>query len=150
MAVYEAISSRLTLRTRDATIERMESDYSSLLSGFDALTDILDDSGVIFEDYYDGSGSLADAITGSQGLAKELRDNNRRLEAENQRLGIALGNSLTGTDAIGEAGAIASDAISASLDIISKYEEGYGEDEEGSHSGSTGSIPEIPDPDRDS
>lgn len=149
--VYEKVSRIRLDRSTTATIERWESDYQSLLDGLQSITDILEDSSDEFGDYYDGSGDLADFISTSQGLAREIRDDNLRLGAENNRLRDILGISISGAGTIAEHSKIAGSAIGDSIAILEGYS---GDDNSGdageTHTGSEGSGSEVPDSDPDS
>jgi chromosome segregation ATPase len=119
--IYETISSRLIIRTRNDAITEYRADNQRLRDGLDDAEDrIVDLQGTVGE-YQQGSEELRKQLRASQDRAAELADLYRVLAEENLRLGEAISHSSVAAGSIAEHSKLLGDSIDRAWGIIEQY-----------------------------
>lgn len=121
--IYETISSHLTIRARNATIDEYIADNKRLSDGLgDAEARVVDLEESLGKAERTGE-ELGRELEESQAGTAELKSVNQRLEGENTRLGEALSSSGAASESISEHSGLLGESIDRAIAITERYSE---------------------------
>ena len=121
--IYETISSRLIIRTRDATIAEYIADNKRLSDGLEDAEDRVVDLEETLGKAERASEELGRELGESQARTAELKDINIRFERENIRLGEALSSSSSAAGSITKYSGLLEESIDRAIEIVERYAE---------------------------